>query len=469
MAKEICISSTPHETRLAILEDDQLAEIYYERENEYTLAGSIYNGRVTRVLPGMQSAFVDLGLERDAFLYVTDFIELEDQEDADELEKAAASGAGQAPREVKHPQGVIDRSGGRQEERGPRRDQGRQEPRQQEPRIDQGAAEETTTETPASAAQNQSGTAEESDEAGSRRFRGRHRRRGGRGPGDQRSAPAEFERGSGRSAEAPSAAASGQDAAIHSSEASPAARGQNVPAAFVLPGESLSRYGGTPAPDAEPTAPQPSAPPRPASKFKPASLVEAPLSWDGSGLLPGESLSLRRRGTEAPVEDSPIEASALETTSHEAPSESAAASPAESAPVETVEEIEEEFVQLPSEAETAAREEAELESEDEFEEDELEEDEFDEETNEAEDDAEESDDPGVDGFEPSEEEPTASGETASEGEEDADASHRVDPSAPSGFKLFGFGKKKKDAEAEAASKAAVAAPGFNLCAGQRRS
>ena len=47
MAKEICISSTPHETRLAILEDDQLAEIYYERENEYTLAGSIYNGRVT--------------------------------------------------------------------------------------------------------------------------------------------------------------------------------------------------------------------------------------------------------------------------------------------------------------------------------------------------------------------------------------------------------------------------------------
>ena len=104
MAKEICISSTPHETRLAILEDDQLAEIYYERENEYTLAGSIYNGRVTRVLPGMQSAFVDLGLERDAFLYVTDFIELEDQEETDELEKAAATG--QAPREIKHPHGV---------------------------------------------------------------------------------------------------------------------------------------------------------------------------------------------------------------------------------------------------------------------------------------------------------------------------------------------------------------------------
>ncbi len=102
MAKEICISSTPHETRLAILEDDQLAEIYYERENEYTLAGSIYNGRVTRVLPGMQSAFVDVGLERDAFLYVTDFLELEDPEEAEELEKAAASGGNQAPREIRH-------------------------------------------------------------------------------------------------------------------------------------------------------------------------------------------------------------------------------------------------------------------------------------------------------------------------------------------------------------------------------
>src|ERR1700749_5074783 len=85
MAKEICISSTPHETRLAILEDDQLAEIYYERENEYTLAGSIYKGRVTRVLPGMQSAFVDIGLERDAFLYVSDFMEVEEGDEVDDV------------------------------------------------------------------------------------------------------------------------------------------------------------------------------------------------------------------------------------------------------------------------------------------------------------------------------------------------------------------------------------------------
>src|SRR4051812_16136874 len=124
MAKEICISSTPHETRLAILEDDQLAEIYYERENEYTLAGSIYNGRVTRVLPGMQSAFVDIGLERDAFLYVTDFLELEESEDSDELEKAAASGSNQPPREVRHSDRGQQRGGGGREQREPRAPEG---------------------------------------------------------------------------------------------------------------------------------------------------------------------------------------------------------------------------------------------------------------------------------------------------------------------------------------------------------
>jgi ribonuclease G len=86
MTKELFVSSTPHETKVGMVEDDQLAEVYLERENEYTLAGSIYKGRVTRVLPGMQSAFVDIGLERDAFLYVSDFMELENQdEDLDEV------------------------------------------------------------------------------------------------------------------------------------------------------------------------------------------------------------------------------------------------------------------------------------------------------------------------------------------------------------------------------------------------
>ena len=85
MSKELFVSSTPHETKVAIVEEDQLTEVYFERENEYTLAGSIYKGRVTRVLPGMQSAFVNIGLERDAFLYVSDFL-LDEEEDAETLD-----------------------------------------------------------------------------------------------------------------------------------------------------------------------------------------------------------------------------------------------------------------------------------------------------------------------------------------------------------------------------------------------
>src|ERR1700680_2303573 len=79
MPKELVISAAPHETRVAILEDGQLCEIYIEREKEFALVGSIYKGRVTRVLPGMQSGFVEIGLDSDAFLYVGDFLEnLED-------------------------------------------------------------------------------------------------------------------------------------------------------------------------------------------------------------------------------------------------------------------------------------------------------------------------------------------------------------------------------------------------------
>jgi ribonuclease G len=75
MSKELVISATPHETRVAIVEDGLLCEIYIEREKEFALVGSLYKGRVTRVLPGMQSAFVDIGLDSDAFLYVGDFLE----------------------------------------------------------------------------------------------------------------------------------------------------------------------------------------------------------------------------------------------------------------------------------------------------------------------------------------------------------------------------------------------------------
>jgi len=74
MNKEMIISSNGHETRVAILEDDLVAEIFVEREHQRGVVGNIYKGRVSKVLPGMQSAFVDIGLERDAFLYVTDVI-----------------------------------------------------------------------------------------------------------------------------------------------------------------------------------------------------------------------------------------------------------------------------------------------------------------------------------------------------------------------------------------------------------
>ena len=83
MSKELVISANRHETKVALIEDDQLCEVYFQRANEYSLAGSIHKGRVTRVLPGMQSAFVDLGLERDTFLYVSDF--LEEHEDFDKV------------------------------------------------------------------------------------------------------------------------------------------------------------------------------------------------------------------------------------------------------------------------------------------------------------------------------------------------------------------------------------------------
>src|SRR5689334_15758019 len=86
MSKELVISANRHETRVAVMEDDQVVEIYHQRENEYSLAGSIHKGRVTRVLPGMQSAFVDIGLGRDAFLYVSDFFE-----DNDEYDKIVTS------------------------------------------------------------------------------------------------------------------------------------------------------------------------------------------------------------------------------------------------------------------------------------------------------------------------------------------------------------------------------------------
>ena len=72
MAKKMLVESDPHQTRVAILESDRLTEIFVERKDHRGVVGNIYKGRVSRVLPGMQAAFVNIGLERDAFLYVSD-------------------------------------------------------------------------------------------------------------------------------------------------------------------------------------------------------------------------------------------------------------------------------------------------------------------------------------------------------------------------------------------------------------
>jgi ribonuclease G len=75
MTKEMIVTSNAHQTMVAILEDDQVVEVSIERERQRGAVANIYKGRVSKVLPGMQSAFVDIGLERDGFLYVSDVID----------------------------------------------------------------------------------------------------------------------------------------------------------------------------------------------------------------------------------------------------------------------------------------------------------------------------------------------------------------------------------------------------------
>ncbi len=156
MNKELYVSTTPHETKVALVEDDQLAEVYFERENEYTLAGSIYKGRVTRVLPGMQSAFVDVGLERDAFLYVSDFLELQDEEEDAEFGDVKVTGSTLA-----QANGLIIT------EPQPAEEEDSEEPQEE-----------------AAAAEGEDAQGEGKD-AGAPRWRGRRRRRGRRGGRDR--------------------------------------------------------------------------------------------------------------------------------------------------------------------------------------------------------------------------------------------------------------------------------------------
>jgi ribonuclease E len=304
MTKEIYISSTPHETRLAVVEDDQLAEIYYERENEYTLAGSIYKGKVTRVLPGMQSAFVDIGLERDAFLYVTDFAE--EQEDGEEYVSLAPGSRGQA----RLPNGHSNGSRSTDSESQPS-GEGSRSLSERKPAGNQPAREAS------GAPANASGDEEGQD---GRRWRGRRGRRRGRGGsggqdrGPSNTQPVAAESQSNNHAEAmeftDETATSNVEfqmepkdftltSAPSQQERSHSTPSRSEPVPFVLPGESLSKYrrGDSPAPSA--TAPHKETPaPAPTSTFQPSTLITGPLAWDGSGVLPGESLSRHKRSRE---------------------------------------------------------------------------------------------------------------------------------------------------------------------------
>lgn len=74
MYTELIVNVTEHETRVALIEDGKLAELFIERGDELNITGNIYKGRVQRVLPGMQAAFIDIGLNQAAFIYVDDLV-----------------------------------------------------------------------------------------------------------------------------------------------------------------------------------------------------------------------------------------------------------------------------------------------------------------------------------------------------------------------------------------------------------
>ena len=236
MNKELYVSSTPHETRVGLTEDDQLAEVFFERENEYTLAGSIYKGRVTRVLPGMQSAFVDIGLERDAFLYVSDFLEVGGEDDEEEFG------------EIPAPRVTVDLRSSQQASSAPEAQFATTEA-EEEYEAESGGEDYASVENgngTEAAAEDESDTAavEDSESGeGARRWRGRRRRRGGRrGRGEER-------------LERPAREASSEEPGGIQSE--PVRRDFSPPPRYtpiVLPGESISKYRDLTQPAVESTA-----------------------------------------------------------------------------------------------------------------------------------------------------------------------------------------------------------------------
>jgi ribonuclease G len=253
MSKELVISANRHETKVALIEDDQLCEVYFQRANEYSLAGSIHKGRVTRVLPGMQSAFVDVGLERDTFLYVSDF--LEEHEDFDKVTGDE--------RPVREPRESRDREPRERDgrDREPRdrdaRDRERRPPQGPPPPSVESAAptlsavESSDATTPEAAASPSSAGAavlppeSRSDDRGDRRGRrSRRRRNDGRGFPDSKYAPTGGEQrsyGPPSSVRPPSGRVEQQMEAAEPEETAPQQTAQELPP-LILPGESLKKY-----------------------------------------------------------------------------------------------------------------------------------------------------------------------------------------------------------------------------------
>jgi Rne/Rng family ribonuclease len=237
MNKELFVSSTPHETKVGLVEDDLLAEIYLERENEYTLAGSIYKGRVTRVLPGMQSAFVDIGLERDAFLYVSDFMELEEHDE--DLTDVVPANRGvqdmrpQPPR-LQAPMEAAESVGGTAST-----ERGGAEEHASSPEFERTQSIGQTAESTAAGAEtSQAGDSPDRERGG---YRGRRRRRGGRRDGKNDG------RGEGRDRGYEPRVAQPATENIPPRAPEPSFRPQQFgpPAGYqpmILPGESISKY-----------------------------------------------------------------------------------------------------------------------------------------------------------------------------------------------------------------------------------
>ena len=279
MNKELYVSSTPHETRLALAEDGEIAEVTIEREKEYSLAGAIYKGRVTRVLPGMQSAFVDIGLERDAFLYVSDFFE-----DSEEYDRVVSEAESAVERLERPATPVAERE-----------------------RPTAPAAERDLAAAPAAppAVTEARGEAREGREGEERRRRGRHRGRRGRSgiPEEKFARPEDFAGARERE--------EGGERQDEAEAAGPEAGPGGEAAALVLPGESLAKYRGGPrversAPvERMPRAERMAEAERVAPAAEPSrTRAEAPVvaAAQAALVLPGESLAKYRQArVEAPA------------------------------------------------------------------------------------------------------------------------------------------------------------------------